>query len=49
VNFEGPTPRPLERFKLFVDPVDGKVVVDKTVKCQVQLSTCDAADFFIAT
>ena len=47
VNFEGPTPRPLERFRLYVDPVDGKVVVDKTVKCQVELGTCDASQFWL--
>ena len=45
VNFEGPTPRPLERFRLYVDPVDGKVVVDKTVKCQVELGTCEGDQF----
>jgi cytochrome b6-f complex iron-sulfur subunit len=48
VNFEGPTPRPLERFALYVDPVDGRVVVDKTVKCQVEQATCDADKFFLA-
>jgi cytochrome b6-f complex iron-sulfur subunit len=47
VNFEGPTPRPLERFKIGIDPIDGKVVVDKNVKCQVELGTCDTADFFL--
>jgi cytochrome b6-f complex iron-sulfur subunit len=30
VNFEGPAPRPLERAKIFVDPADGQVVVDKS-------------------
>lgn len=30
VNFEGPAPRPLERYKIFMDPIDGQVVVDKT-------------------
>ena len=47
VNFEGPTPRPLERFHVFVDPADGYVVVDKTQKCQVELQTCDGATFFL--
>ena len=47
VNFEGPTPRPLERFRVFVDPADGLVWVDKRMKCQVELETCDATDFFI--
>ena len=30
VNFEGPTPRPLERAKIFIDPSDGQIVVDKS-------------------
>jgi cytochrome b6-f complex iron-sulfur subunit len=47
VNFEGPAPRPLERFRVYVDPVDGKVVVDKTVKCQVELGTCDTSQFWL--
>jgi cytochrome b6-f complex iron-sulfur subunit len=29
INFEGPTPRPLERFKVGLQP-DGKIKVDKT-------------------
>jgi cytochrome b6-f complex iron-sulfur subunit len=29
VNFEGPAPRPLERYKIFMDPT-GNIVVDKT-------------------
>lgn len=48
VNFEGPAPRPLERFRVYVDPVDGKVVVDKTVKCQVELGTCDVSQFWLS-
>ncbi len=47
VNFEGPTPRPLERFHLFVDPVTNQVVVDKTRKCQVEQGTCEVRDFYI--
>ncbi len=45
VNFEGPTPRPLERFRVEVDPADGFVWVDKTQKCQVEQGTCDAPAF----
>ncbi len=45
INFEGPTPRPLERFKIYVDPADGNVWVDKTQKCQVELLTCDDNKF----
>ncbi len=33
VNFEGPAPRPLERFKIILDD-DGQIVVDKTRKFQ---------------
>ncbi len=29
INFEGPTPRPLERAKIAIDPADGQIVVDK--------------------
>jgi len=32
VNFEGPTPRPLERAAIRVDPEDGQIVVDKALK-----------------
>jgi len=35
INFEGPTPRPLERFKLYVE--DGIVVVDKSKKYQYEI------------
>ena len=45
INFEGPTPRPLERFHVYVDPADGLVWVDKTQKCQVELGTCEADAF----
>lgn len=29
INFEGPTPRPLERAAIYIDPEDGQIVVDK--------------------
>lgn len=32
INFEGPTPRPLERAKISVDPDDGQILVDKAQK-----------------
>jgi cytochrome b6-f complex iron-sulfur subunit len=32
LNFEGPAPRPLERYAVSIDPVDGQLVVDKTRK-----------------
>ena len=47
VNFEGPTPRPLERFHIYVDPADGLVWVDKTQKCQVEQGTCEASNFYL--
>jgi cytochrome b6-f complex iron-sulfur subunit len=36
VNFEGPAPRPLERWKIYEDPIDGQIVVDKTKKFQYE-------------
>ncbi len=39
VNFEGPTPRPLERFRLFVQ--DGILIVDKSKKYQYELGQWD--------
>ena len=47
VNFEGPTPRPLERYRVYEDTLTGKVVVDKTAKCRVELGTCDNPQFYI--
>ena len=32
VNFEGPTPRPLERAKIVVSSEDGQIIVDKSQK-----------------
>ena len=28
INFEGPAPRPLERYRVYIDPVDGLITVD---------------------
>lgn len=36
INYEGPAPRPLERYKIFKDPIDGQVVVDKNFKYQYE-------------
>lgn len=47
INFEGPTPRPLERAKIFVDPDDGQVVVDKSQRYQWELGQWDDPDSFI--
>jgi cytochrome b6-f complex iron-sulfur subunit len=32
INFEGPTPRPLERAEIMLSPDDGQIVVDKAVR-----------------
>ena len=32
INFEGPTPRPLERAKISIDPDDNRILVDKSQK-----------------
>jgi cytochrome b6-f complex iron-sulfur subunit len=34
INFEGPAPRPLERYAVSIDPIDGQIVVDKNKKFQ---------------
>ena len=34
INFEGPAPRPLERYAVSIDPVDGQIVIDKNRKFQ---------------
>jgi len=47
VNFEGPTPRPLERAKVFVSPDDGRIVVDKGQKFQWELGQWDDPNSFI--
>jgi len=39
INFEGPTPRPLERFRILVD--GGQVIVDKSKKYQYELGQWD--------
>ena len=47
INFEGPTPRPLERARIFLDPDDGQVVVDKAQRYQWELGQWDDPDSFI--
>lgn len=46
VNFEGPAPRPLERYKLSVGD-DGQIVVDKAQKFQEELGQWTDPDSFI--
>jgi len=47
INFEGPTPRPLERAKIFLDPDDGQVVVDKSQRYQWELGQWEDPDSFL--
>lgn len=46
INFEGPTPRPLERFRITI--ADGIVIVDKSKKFQYELGQWDTAGSFLA-
>jgi cytochrome b6-f complex iron-sulfur subunit len=46
VNFEGPAPRPLERWAIFIGD-DGQIVVDKSRKFQKELGQWDNPDSFI--
>ncbi len=46
INFEGPTPRPLERFRVLVE--DGIVVVDKSKKFQYELGQWTTPGSFLA-
>jgi cytochrome b6-f complex iron-sulfur subunit len=46
VNFEGPAPRPLERYKVSVGD-DGQIVVDKSQKFQEELGQWSDPDSFI--
>ena len=48
VNFEGPAPRPLERFKISLSP-DGEIIVDKTVKFQYEKGQWSDPNSFILT
>ena len=45
-NFEGPAPRPMERFKLSVAD-DGQIVVDKSKKFQKELGQWDNPESFL--
>jgi len=47
VNFEGPTPRPLERARIFISPDDGQIVVDKSQKFQYELGQWEDPNAFI--
>ena len=47
INFEGPTPRPLERYGVRIDPIDGQIVVDKTKKFQQEKGQWENPESFI--
>jgi cytochrome b6-f complex iron-sulfur subunit len=47
VNFEGPAPRPLERFKIGLDE-DGMLVVDKSTKFRAERGQWDDPESFVA-
>jgi cytochrome b6-f complex iron-sulfur subunit len=47
INFEGPTPRPLERAAIAIDPEDGQLVVDKARKFQWELGQWTDPDSFV--
>lgn len=47
VNFEGPAPRPLERFKISLTP-SGEILVDKTRVFRKELGQWDHPDAFVA-
>lgn len=46
INFEGPAPRPLERYKIFLND-EGEIVVDKTRKYQQEKGEWSDSDSFI--
>jgi cytochrome b6-f complex iron-sulfur subunit len=46
INFEGPAPRPLERFKVTVAD-DGQILVDKSQKFQEELAQWSDPDSFL--
>lgn len=47
VNFEGPAPRPLERYKIYLDD-NGVLVVDKTKKFRAEKDQWSHPDSFVA-
>ncbi|MFP5287014.1 MAG: ubiquinol-cytochrome c reductase iron-sulfur subunit, partial [Thermoanaerobaculia bacterium] len=47
INFEGPTPRPLERARIYISPDDGQIVVDKAQKYQWELGQWEDPNSYI--
>ena len=46
INFEGPAPRPLERYRIFLAE-DGNIIVDKSTKYQQEKGQWGSADAFL--
>ena len=46
INFEGPAPRPLERYKIALSP-DGQIQVDKTAKYQFEKGQWNDSNSFL--
>jgi cytochrome b6-f complex iron-sulfur subunit len=48
VNFEGPAPRPLERWAISIDPATGNIIVVKSKKFQKELGQWDNPDSYLS-
>jgi cytochrome b6-f complex iron-sulfur subunit len=48
INLEGPSPRPLERARIFLDPEDGQLMVDTAERYQWELGQWNDPRSFIA-
>jgi cytochrome b6-f complex iron-sulfur subunit len=46
INFEGPAPRPLERFKISI-ATDGKILVDKTKSFKWEKGEWEQSESFL--
>ena len=46
INFEGPAPRPLERFKILL-AIDGQIIVDKSKKFQQEKGERESSESFL--
>jgi cytochrome b6-f complex iron-sulfur subunit len=47
INFEGPTPRPLERAAISISPEDGQIIVDKATRYLYERSQWSDPNAFI--
>lgn len=47
VNFEGPTPRPLERARISVSPDDGQIIIDRSSKFQWELGQWEDSNSYL--